>query len=62
MDEIYKTSWKPRGTMMGVSGKWVNRVEKSGSDHLGRRNWVDHKMIRVISSHRGSQEGATKAG
>ena len=31
MDESYLTSWKPGGTLVGASGRWVYRVVCSGS-------------------------------
>ena len=46
MDEIYKTSWKPGGTMVGGQVN-ASRVEKSGSDHLGRWSWVDLRGKRT---------------
>ena len=66
-DEHFEKSWKPGGTMIGVSGKWASRVESTGSDHMGRWSWVDlrgkkGKMIRVISAYRISQEHVAQAG
>ena len=54
MDESYLTSWKPGGTLVGVSGRWASRVAKSGNDALWRWSWMDlrgkkGRMIRVIS-------------
>ena len=52
---------------MGSAGKWASRVEKSGSDRMGRWSWIDlrgkkNKMIRVISAYRVSQTNNTKVG
>jgi hypothetical protein len=41
MDEFFDTSWKPGGTLVGVSGKWASRVESRGTDHMGRWSWID---------------------
>ena len=41
MDEEFETSWKPGGTLIGVSGRWASRAESSGSDNMGRWSWVD---------------------
>ena len=59
-DEFFETSWKPGGTIVGVSGKWASRAESGGNDHMGRWSWIDMrgkkgKMIRVISAYRVSQ-------
>ena len=66
-DEHFEKSWKPGGTMIGVSGKWACRAESTGSDHMGRWSWVDlrgkkGRMIRVISAYRVSQEQIAQAG
>ena len=66
-DESFLTSWKPGGTMVGVSGRWASRMAKSGTDDLGRWSWMDlrgkkGKTIRVISAYRVSQEHPAKAG
>ena len=57
----YTSTWKPGGIMIGVSGKWASKVERLGSDQLGRWIWVDlrgenNKVIRIISAYRLSQE------
>ena len=36
MDEEFETSWKPGGTLIGISGRWASRSESSGSDNMGR--------------------------
>ena len=66
-DESFITSWKPGGTLVGVSGRWASRVAKSGTDALGRWSWMDlrgkkGKTIRVISAYRVSQDYPAKAG
>ena len=43
--------------MLGVSGRWVSRVHRTGNDHMGRWSWIDlrekqGKMIRIISAYR----------
>ena len=35
MDEPYLKSWKPGGTMIGVSGRWASRIARTGNDPLG---------------------------
>ena len=35
-DEFFETSWKPGGTIVGVSGKWASRAESGGNDPIGR--------------------------
>ena len=35
-DEHFELSWKPGGTLIGVSGKCASRAESTGSDHMGR--------------------------
>ena len=35
-DEHFENSWKPGGTMIGVSEKWACRVESTGSEYMGR--------------------------
>ena len=39
-EEIFDGNWKPGGTLLGVSGVWASRVEKSGTDPLGRWSWA----------------------
>ena len=39
--ENFESSWKPGGTMIGVSCKWANRAESAGSDNMERWRWVD---------------------
>ena len=52
---------------MEVSGKWANRAESGGTDHMGRWSWIDMrgkggKMIRVVSAYRVSQSNIKQAG
>ena len=66
-DDHFESSWKPGGTMLGVSGKWASRAETTGSDKMGRWNWVDlrgkeGKMVRVISAYRVSQGHVAQTG
>ena len=67
MDESYLISWKPGGTMLGVSGRWASRVAKTGNDPLGRWSLIDlrgksGRIIRVISAYRVSQDSPAHAG
>ena len=67
LDEEYLTSWKPGGTLIGASGRWASRLDKSGNDKLGRWSWLDMRggkgrMIRVISAYRVSQDYPDAAG
>ena len=67
MDESYLTSWKPGGTMLGVSGRWASRVANTCNDPLGRWSWIDlrgklGRIIRVISAYRVSQDSPAQAG
>jgi len=67
MDESYLTSWKLRGTMIGVSGRWASRVTHTGNDPLRRWNWVDMRgkwgrMTPVISAYRVLQDFPAQAG
>lgn len=41
MDEAYNNNWKPGGTMIGVYVRWGSSAETKGSDHMGRRSWVN---------------------
>ena len=67
MDEEFESSWKPGGTLVGISGRWASRAESSGSDYMGHWSWIDirggkGKMIKVISTYRVSQGNISQAG
>ena len=67
MDEQFESSRKPDGTMLGVTGQWESKVERTGSDDMGRWSWAElrgkrGKMIKVISAYRVSQATTANAG
>ena len=35
MDEEFESTFKPGGTLVGISGRWASRAESSGSDDMG---------------------------
>lgn len=39
--ETFQGSWKPGGTITGVTGKWAGRVRHKGQDDMGRWSWID---------------------
>jgi len=60
MDEEFLNTWKSRGTMMRVSGRWAIRVESTWKDHMDQWIWIDlkgkkGKPIKVISAYQVSQ-------
>jgi hypothetical protein len=66
-EEIFDGNWKPGGNLLGVSGVWASRVEKSGTDPLGRWSWAvlrgkQGKQIMTISAYRISQTNPNQAG
>ena len=66
-EEKFKGTWKPGGTLLGVSGAWASRVEKSGTDPLGRWSWAilrgkKGRQIMAISAYRISQANPNQAG
>ena len=38
--ELFPNKYKPGGTITGVSGKLKGRIDKYGSDELGRWSWI----------------------
>ena len=67
MDEHVETNRKHGGTLLGVSGRWSSKVDKTGSDNMGRWSWADlrginNRMIQVILTYRVSHNSPTDAG
>jgi len=40
LDEKYEKTWKPGGTMTGVTGRWASKVDNKGSNPMGRWSWI----------------------
>ena len=55
--ELFPNKYKPGGTITGVSGKLKGRIDKYGSDELGRWSWITleggkDKKITIITAYR----------
>ena len=49
--ELYPNKYKPGGTITGVSGKLKGRIDKCGSDYLGRWSWITLEGKKLKKNH-----------